>query len=263
MELGELISFYRRRAGLTIDELADKSGVPKSTINKIIGGTTKAPTLENVKSIAKALGVRLADFDSEPELADMFSTTEQDIIKKYRLLSPNWKKAVDGVLDIGYQEYEEQQAARKEQMEQAAADLREVRKQIEAGKLIDFEKIRFSVPGFSMPMSAGTGQEAGQEYPENYKLVKEPPRGTSYIATVSGNSMEPTYHDGDLLFIHACEEIREGQIGVFLMDGRQWVKELGDGELISHNTEYPPIRMRDDIRCQGLVLGVCDKSYFE
>lgn len=40
-------------------------------------------------------------------------------------------------------------------------------------------------------------------------------------------------------------------------------KELGDGILISHNLEYAPIPMRDDIRCQGLVLGVCDESYFE
>lgn len=100
MELGELVSFYRRRAGLTIDELAEKSGVPKSTINKIIGGTTKAPTLENVKSIARALGVRLADFDNEPELADMFSAAEQDVIQKYRLLDPYGKEAVDSILNI-------------------------------------------------------------------------------------------------------------------------------------------------------------------
>ena len=54
MELGELISVYRRQAGLTIDELAAKSGVPKGTINKIIGGITEAPTLDNVKAIARA-----------------------------------------------------------------------------------------------------------------------------------------------------------------------------------------------------------------
>lgn len=241
MELGELVSFYRRRAGLTIDELADKSGVPKSTINKIIGGTTKAPTLENVKAIAKALGVRLADFDSEPELADMFSITEQDIIKKYRLLAPEWKEAVDSVLDIGYQ--------RCTQLPQETAQ--------------EPEAIYFIVPAFLSAMSAGTGQPAGNEYPENYRLTKEPPRGTSYIAHISGDSMEPTFHDGDKLFIRACTEIEPGQIGVFFMDGQQWVKELGDGVLISHNPNYPPRPMTEDIRCQGLVLGVCDESYFE
>ena len=55
MELGEYITKYRKEAGITIDELASRSGVPKGTINKIIAGTTKSPTLENVRSIATAL----------------------------------------------------------------------------------------------------------------------------------------------------------------------------------------------------------------
>ena len=65
MEVGELISFYRKQAGMTIDELAAQSGVPKGTLNKI-GGVTKAPTLDNMKSIARALGKTLADFDDTP-----------------------------------------------------------------------------------------------------------------------------------------------------------------------------------------------------
>lgn len=63
MELGELISRYRKDAKLTIDELAAVSGVPKGTINKIINGNTKSPTLETMKALANALGKTLADFD--------------------------------------------------------------------------------------------------------------------------------------------------------------------------------------------------------
>ena len=140
--------------------------------------------------------------------------------------------------------------------------------QAQPGQKDQFDKfddkiIRFSVPGYSTPLSAGTGQESWQEYPENYTLVKEPPRGTSFIARVSGDSMEPTYYNGDLVFVHSTEEIPVGKIGAFFMNGQQWVKELGDGVLISHNGIYDPIPMREDIRCQGLVLGVCDESYFE
>lgn len=69
MEVGELISFFRKQSGMTIDELATKSGVPKGTLNKIIGGVTKAPTLDNMKSIAKALGKTLADFDDDGPIA--------------------------------------------------------------------------------------------------------------------------------------------------------------------------------------------------
>ena len=124
------------------------------------------------------------------------------------------------------------------------------------------EVVYYVISGFYQPMSAGSGSEAGDGEPEDFVLTKRPPRGASYVAPVSGDSMEPTFHDGDELFVHACAEIKPGQIGVFLMDGRQWVKELGDGVLLSHNPQYAPIPMTEDIRCQGLVLGVCDPTYF-
>ena len=75
----------------------------------------------------------MADFDDEPELADMFSPSEQAHIKKYRLLDPYGKEAVDGVLDVESRRCE---AARKEQMEQAAEDLRKSREQSEAAEEI-------------------------------------------------------------------------------------------------------------------------------
>lgn len=81
---------------------------------------------------------------------------------------------------------------------------------------------------------------------------------------------KPTYHDGDLLlsffcpsFVRAQEQIEPVQVGVFFMDGQQWVKKLGDGVLLPHNPEYELRPMTEDIRCPCLVLGVCDKSYFE
>lgn len=69
MELGEYITKYRKEAGITIEDLATKSGVPKGTINKIIAGTTKSPTLENVRAIAMALGKSINDFVEQPENA--------------------------------------------------------------------------------------------------------------------------------------------------------------------------------------------------
>ena len=42
--------------------LADMSGLPLGTLNKIIYGDTKSPTLDNMQAIAKALGCTLDDF---------------------------------------------------------------------------------------------------------------------------------------------------------------------------------------------------------
>ena len=158
-------------------------------------------------------------------------------------------------MEIGYRVYEERQSALQAQRAKLQQSTEEISEEI-------MPEILFFVPEYQLPISAGPGEEAGLEAPEDLRLVRQPPRGTSYVARVHGDSMEPTYHNGDRVFVHATTEILPGQIGVFLMDGQQWIKELGDHKLISHNIEYAPIPMRDDIRCQGLVLGPCDSSYF-
>ena len=57
MELGMLIQQKRRQAGLTIDELSERSGVPKGTLNKIINGVTRDPQLETVKGAGPRAGL--------------------------------------------------------------------------------------------------------------------------------------------------------------------------------------------------------------
>lgn len=62
----EKIEEYKRRLGMTTAELAEKSGVPKGTLDKILSGVTKDPKLETLKAIARVLGCTLDDFDDEP-----------------------------------------------------------------------------------------------------------------------------------------------------------------------------------------------------
>lgn len=59
----EKIEEYKRKLGMTTSELAEKSGVPKGTLDKILSGVTKDPKLETLKSIAHVLGLSLDDFD--------------------------------------------------------------------------------------------------------------------------------------------------------------------------------------------------------
>lgn len=193
------------------------------------------------QAILSLIDKGLSGISKSAEKAPSLSDEVKKVAEHYSKLDSHGREVVRSVLAIEYKRCKEPIQATLEES----------------------DTIYFICPGFRSPMSAGIGQIAGDDYPENYRLVKEPPRGTSYIAPIDGNSMEPTYQDGDKLFIHACTNIRQGQIGVFFMDGKQWVKELGDGVLISHNEAYEPRQMTEDIICQGLVLGVCDESYFE
>ena len=79
MELGEMVSRYRKDAGMTIDELSAASGVPKGTLNKIIAGTTKSPTLDTVRALAEALGKKLEDFDDGLQKKQPAPTNEGEL----------------------------------------------------------------------------------------------------------------------------------------------------------------------------------------
>ncbi|MFT9057604.1 MAG: S24 family peptidase [Ethanoligenens sp.] len=109
-------------------------------------------------------------------------------------------------------------------------------------------------------VSAGTGVPLG---PDSFTLVKLINDGTinpqtMYGVPVRGDSMEPEFHDGDILLVRKCQDIGIGQYGIFTIDGDGYVKEKGHGELISLNPKYKPIKMDESIRCHGEVLETID-----
>ena len=77
------------------------------------------------------------------------------------------------------------------------------------------------------------------------------------IITVCGRSMEPTFFDGDLVLVAHTREIREGEIGIFLVDNEGYIKEYRKDGLHSHNPEYRTMTFREDqaVRCVGRVIG--------
>lgn len=244
-EIGKVIKESRLSAGLTQTQVAEALGRPQNTISAWEMGRAQ-PDANTLFELFQVLGRSVDEafgFSKQP-----FEVTrlEQEHIEKYRSLDWYGQETVSAVLEC---ESKRCKAEYQQLEEKCSTD----------------DTIYYVVSFFYHPSSAGTGEIADSEEPESLHLTKKPPRGTSYVVPVSGDSMEPTYHNGDKLFVRAQEEIMPGQIGIFFMDGKQWVKELEDGVLISHNPDprYAPRPFTEDIRCQGLVLGVCDESYFE
>lgn len=238
MEIGELISLYRKQSKMTIDELVEKSGVPKGTLNKIIGGTTKAPTLDNMKSIAKALGKTLADFDDTPQQKNSYTLLENELIKKYRSLDDHGKKIVDLVLN--------------EELERATEIIREDLNP-------KYKPALYSTQKFS----AGTGTYLGVDDFETILIQdNEATKKVKFCGSVQGDSMEPLYHDGDILMV-SNEPVEIGDIGIFTLDGNGYVKKRGIDDLISLNPDYDPIPMDDTIKCNGKVIGILNPEWIK
>lgn len=74
----ERINEYKKKLGMTSEELSEKSGVPIGTLNKILSGATKDPKLETLKAIARVLGLSLDDFDDSSRKT-IYEPTYEDI----------------------------------------------------------------------------------------------------------------------------------------------------------------------------------------
>lgn len=62
----EYIRQLKKEKKMTSQMISDSSGIPKSTIDKILVGATKDPKLETLRAIANALGCRMEDFVDDP-----------------------------------------------------------------------------------------------------------------------------------------------------------------------------------------------------
>ena len=77
---------------------------------------------------------------------------------------------------------------------------------------------------------------------------------------VDGDSMEPRFHDGNLLYIRELESVEDGEIGLFHYDGAVYVKKLecrnGKTHLILLNPAYSPIQINENLEfcCLGKVI---------
>ena len=73
----ETFNEMRKKSGMSLDEISEKSGVPKGTLAKITSGITKAPALETMKSLVYAMGYTLRDLDDGLDGSDNFSVEEK------------------------------------------------------------------------------------------------------------------------------------------------------------------------------------------
>lgn len=119
-----------------------------------------------------------------------------------------------------------------------------------------FRKIKL----FDMPVSAGLGTFLDSDDYELIKVGNEVPEKAMFGVRISGNSMEPRYLNQQIVWIQPTEELVDGEIGIFLLNGNAYCKKLQNNSkgqaLISLNPEYAPIKVTesDQFHIFGRVL---------
>lgn len=116
------------------------------------------------------------------------------------------------------------------------------------------------VPLYELPASAGHGVFLDSEAYETVEVGPEVPLSATFGVPVSGDSMEPDFHDGDAIWVQQQPDLENGEIGLFMLNGQAYVKQLGNDKgglrLISLNKAYLPlvIGADDTFRVLGKVV---------
>lgn len=233
MPLAQNLKLARIRKGLKQEELAKLVGKSKNVISNWERGDNKpdADTLFDLCDILDVDANYLLGWENNQNLS--LSIDEQDHIKKYRSLDSLDKKAVDGLLDTLSNRRSEQ-----------------------SKEFIQLEP-PLLYPYYGHIASAGTGQFVFDDIPpemievENNHINMQ----ADFAVGVNGDSMEPTYSDGDVLLIKKQHSLNKGDIGIFMIDGEAFVKEYDGDVLKSHNKAYPDILVSENTVCLGKVIG--------
>ena len=135
-----------------------------------------------------------------------------------------------------------------------------------------------TMPVSELPVSAGLGAFLeGEMFQQIQVPASSVPAGTEFGIYVSGDSMEPRYHDGQIVWVKRCEELECGDIGIFVYDDCGYLKKYDEHTpdksqaefltdsygvvhnqpvLVSLNTKYSPILISPEQRFEivGKVL---------
>lgn len=219
---------------MTNEELADKTGIPLGTLNKLLSGAVAEPRLSTLLTISHALGCRLSDLIEEP------GDREDDrLLTRFHALDDYGRDLVRSVLD-------------KEYSRCCPSTAPLLAPQSAAGRRA------MILPLYDLPVSAGSGSYLDGSASEDIRVeVSDRTQHADYALRISGNSMMPKYRDGDILLVDAHTNVQTGELGIFVCDSEGYFKKYGGDRLISLNPDYADILLSgfERVICRGKVLG--------
>lgn len=227
----------REELGLEQRELSKRLEVSPSAVGNWETGYSK-PSLDILVSVCSVLGITLYELFGLKEPSVSCNAREQKMMADYQELSEDHKIAVDNLIFN----------LRRAEVRAAAPDIT---------RLICFSK----------QLAAGIGDPADIDdmgepiYLYSSELIDR----ADYVFTVNGESMEPEYHNGDMVLVRKapeCGAIHPGEVGAFMIHNEAYIKEYQTDGLHSYNKKYSPIRAIDEYGAAfiGKVIGIIDES---
>lgn len=205
MTVGEKMKLRRKELKISADEVAKALGVSRSTIFRYEKGEIEKLPTENLRKIAEVLKKTPEELMGWTENENNFS-----IVSIYNQLTPPRQQKV---YNFANQELEEQNRSNVIQGS--------------FGKAVDEdEKLEVSYVGL---LSAGHGcPNYNKERPLGTITMRESQIPSHYDLAfmVDGDSMYPTFENGEIVFIKQTPNVMNGQIGAVEINGEAFLKKM-------------------------------------
>lgn len=235
---GLRIKKFRARAGLTAEQLAETLQISKSSVRNWECGLAR-PDPEYLYRMFTILNVEPNEFFGFQGIGTLLTAQEQHLIDTYRALDDDGRENLITFAD-------------------AMNDKSHLRKLRSA-----YDRMN-DVVNRGRLAAAGDGEDWDENSEEEHVVLYDSKevRNADEIFKVSGMSMEPQFNDGDYVLVQYCEELRNGDIGIFYVPGHGGViKQKAYDRLHSLNPDYDDIfPYEDGARIVGRVVGKITKD---
>lgn len=196
MSFGERLKASRKEFKYSQEKLGNLIGYCNTTINGYESGTNK-PNLDTFIKLCKIFNQTPNYFlQDEVLLKDkLLNPEDKRILKMYKSLTPHDKEIVDHIFNMKPETF---------------------KPIIRYETVVADEVIYF--PLVKQKASAGIGSTTHQSSNETNRIgfpLSETPEEATHAIIIDGYSMEPTFFDGQIVFINAEKDCNDGDFGIF------------------------------------------------
>lgn len=232
---GEMLNYFRKEKGWTMEELGMKMGKTKSAVSRWVSGSNY-PKVDDIEKL-----VQLFDTDVQTLVFGGEETQDLPLLSIYNELTPPRQAKV-----YHYAE---------EQLDEQRVE--------ESGVVYHIDDYKAKVEeDLYGKASAGSGYYVYDNPVETVEIPGHiiPDKPYDIMLEVAGDSMEPLFRDGEYIFVKKSPDIRSGSFGVFVINGESYVKKVyvdaTSMRLVSLNKAYNDIIVteNDDIITIGKVV---------
>jgi len=223
MELHARLKALRESKKLTKTELSKRLNVAYTTYNNWEINYCK-PSIPDLCMLADFYSVTV-DYLVGHSVREMPATEAQALLQKYNRLHDRERRLVNVMID-------------------SMNILSDGEDLPDANTIISAVPLTRKIPLFSQPASAGVGVYLEDTDAEMMSVLDIPEyRQADMAIRVNGDSMTPTYHDGDIVLVSQQPSVDIGDIGIFIYEGEGYIKRLEKEGLVSSNSKYATIEV--------------------